>query len=157
MGAMQMSILSSERVHQHVVERTAALRDVVGDAPPARAATERPTGQSIREARLAQMKQLPPGLTVVEIARRLGISQGWAHTCMHEAGYPFRRVFRRNQKVPQEQWEKINWQLSNAEIARKLRVSRERVRQIRLREGLPKVGGHEKHQESVRPEMLTGS
>lgn len=100
----------------------------------------RPSG---REQRVNQMLGLPEDLTVVEVAQRLKISVTVAYYWIRQTGYQFRRApgsGRWNEKVVRDRWSKVDWSLSNIEIAKSVGVSRERVRQVRAQHHAPNGG-----------------
>lgn len=112
----------------------------------------------IREARLGEIQQLPPNLTIKQVARRLKISSAAAQFWIHQASYKFLRApgsGEKNRKVIASQWARTDWSLRDADIARMLGVSRERVRQIRARTGQPK--SHRARQLHGRNSRRTGS
>lgn len=83
------------------------------------------------------LSELPPNLTLDEVAERLGISYSEVSRRCSEAGYQFKR---KEVKGSAEVIEKlIRAGLSNIQIARALSCSRELARQIRKKLGLPKV------------------
>jgi len=82
---------------------------------------------------------LPSGLTIQDIASRLGTSYRITAMRVREFGYQrggghaefwTEKERRKYQKV---RWSNINWKRSNAEIARRHGVSREVVRRRRIR------------------------
>ncbi len=103
----------------------------------------RKVGYAFRRAntfasRLVRIKSLPPKLTIRQVAGyRMKISKEYATRLVNEAGYDFRTNYRL-QKVWPEQWEKVDWFLPNFQIAKAMGLSRERVRQVRGKLGIPK-------------------
>jgi transposase len=110
----------------------------------------RPTKEAAAE-RVQLFQELTPGLTAGQLARRLGVSiltaRKWAaqfdyHLPSSRLGSP--RGWR---KPPEKRaahnppWVNVDWSLMDVEIARRLGVSRERVRQVRRDLGLPPSRG----------------
>ena len=86
----------------------------------------------------AAFSRLPPGLTVPEVARRLRITHAQAYQYSRELGYQLKlRSPNGSLKISWKQWKQVDWEISNAEIARRTGVSRERVRQVRQQIGRP--------------------
>jgi hypothetical protein len=88
----------------------------------------------------ALISRLPKGLTFTEVAKRLGTEYQSTRHAIIRYRYPAvdgrsygQRRLRR--LVP----ERIDWSLSNIEIARRLLVSRERVRVVRKALGKKRV------------------
>jgi hypothetical protein len=93
----------------------------------------------------ALIRSLPPGLTFKQVAKRLKAPYSVARYGIHRYGYPARDgrsecQLRKRKVVP----EKIDWTMSNVEIARKLLVSRERIRVVRRNLGAIFVEGSER-------------
>jgi DNA-binding CsgD family transcriptional regulator len=91
---------------------------------------------SKHEERSRWIRQLPPNLTIAEVSKRLKVSPATASSWIREAGYRFRRApgsGQRHRKVDAGRWSKVDWSKTNIEIARRLGVSRERVRQVRVK------------------------
>ena len=88
--------------------------------------------------REAAMRQLPPGLSVAAVAKRLRINTRSAHELMAKTQYPQSTADPRV-KIPPETWAQINWQKRCPDIARELGVSRSLVYLVRKRLGLPPV------------------
>lgn len=80
---------------------------------------------------------LPPNLTVLEVARIFRRSPEVMERRLREAGYVY-RVTRRGVLIAPWSLE-ADWRLPNVDIARKFGVTRERVRQVRRKLGLPPV------------------
>jgi transposase len=90
--------------------------------------------QQQRRKYLAKLRSLPPNLTVLDVARKFHVSRSIANSWIREAGYVPRRVYQPwNRKVAPEQWRQLNWYLPDIIISRMLQVSRERVRQVRMK------------------------
>jgi hypothetical protein len=84
---------------------------------------------------------LNPGLTLTEIARRLGKPHSTIRSAALRARYAFTDGRRYGQQpnrrfVPED----ADWSRSNVELSRKYGVSRERIRFLRTELGHPKVG-----------------
>ena len=97
-----------------------------------------PAGEEKTEARLKWYKRirgLPPGMTLVQIARKFGVSRTNARRWAVFFGY--RAPDTRCRKGGMEKWNAVNWRQRDADIARMLGVSGERVRQVRAQRGLP--------------------
>lgn len=92
----------------------------------------------MREARLAQIRALPPNLTILQVSQRLNLPLTLARPLMRMSGYAFRTAYAR-QKVWPEQWQNVDWSLTNQQIAELLGLSRERVRIVREFLGIAKV------------------
>jgi hypothetical protein len=105
----------------------------------------RPRQRSISE-HLRKIHALPRGLTIIEVARRLRVSYGYAGGLARQAGYACRLLHR---KVPLPRWRTVNWSLSNTAIGRVLGVSFDTVDKMRRRLGKPPVDGRQK----VTPEQ----
>lgn len=91
--------------------------------------------------------KLPPRLTQAEAARRLKHPHGTVRLWLIRLNYPFvdgrsqhwtkERVTSRQKIDPN----KVDWSDRNIDIAARFGVSRERVRQLRERMNIRKVGG----------------
>lgn len=84
---------------------------------------------------------LPRGLTFAEAARRLGLDYRKALYVIHKHGYPAvdgRHFGQRSHRRLDPS--RVDWKQSNIQIARRFRVSRERVRFLRERLGKAAVG-----------------
>ena len=84
---------------------------------------------------------LPPGLTLTEIARRIGEPYSTIRSAVIRANYAYADGRRYGQQpnrrfVPED----ADWSLSNVELSRAYGVSRERIRFLRTALGHPKVG-----------------
>lgn len=90
----------------------------------------------IRQMWHARFSRLEPGLSLAEIARQLGTSKSVAYTWANVFRYRYPLT---NARV--DDWGQVDWRLSDAEIARRWHVSRERVRQVRSARGLPPSRG----------------
>lgn len=84
------------------------------------------------------LKALPPGMTVEAVSKALGKSEETIRRRGKQVGYKFslkeRYVYRKPSWVI-----RANWRMSNIEISREFGMSRERVRQWRLKLGKSKV------------------
>ncbi|MDB5301382.1 MAG: hypothetical protein JWO87_3045 [Phycisphaerales bacterium] len=78
---------------------------------------------------------LKPGLNLQEISEQLQESYASVYRWADLFSYPFPDL-RRLGRVAAEDWERVDWKLRDAEIARDLGVSRERVRQVRASRGI---------------------
>src|SRR5258708_757959 len=78
---------------------------------------------------------LQPGLNLQEIVEQLQETYASVYRWADLFSYPFPDL-RRLGRVAADDWERIDWQLRDAEIARDLGVSRERVRQVRAARGI---------------------
>lgn len=92
-----------------------------------------------RQMWFRKFADLPAGLTRPEIAERLGISYALALRYVKLFGYSVKRqpgsgLWKRK---PNVNWETVDWAQKDADVARVLGVSRERVRQVRASKGLP--------------------
>lgn len=95
----------------------------------------------------ARVAKLPPGLTQYQAAKRLRGKTNAIRIWLLKFGYEFKdgrtlgwskqRRKAQSKILP----DKVDWTKSNIQIAKTHGVSRERVRQIRERLGLEKVGG----------------
>lgn len=84
-----------------------------------------------------RFEQIEPGSDLETLARRFNTNYRVMHRWASLFGYPF--TDRRCQVAP-EDWDRVDWSLSDSEIARQLGISRERVRQVRAARGLPPSG-----------------
>ena len=82
-----------------------------------------------------RLSQLPSGLSLREMAKRLGEQYASIAFWARQFNYPFTKL-RRGRKSPID-WDKVDWSLKNSQLARALKVSGERVRQVRLERRLP--------------------
>lgn len=88
---------------------------------------------------LPKLQSLPPGLNAREAAQRIGVSEVYVRTLLRQYGYePARGNYGWNAKIPIKTWKKVNWSMRDCDIARELKVTRERVRQMRLSCGCPR-------------------
>ena len=78
---------------------------------------------------------LEPGLDLETLSERFGAPYRTVQRWVDLFGYRF--ADRRCRGGSNEKWEHVDWRLSNTQIARRLGLSRERVRQIRFARGLP--------------------
>ncbi len=108
------------------------------DPPPVRLWETWPAGvrpTAIRRRWFEHLSPLPPDLDLAEIANRLGEPYHTVYRWAQFFRYPF--PDRRSWKPSLVDWDKADWSQRDAEIARTLGVSRERVRQIRQKQGIP--------------------
>ncbi|MCL5945237.1 MAG: hypothetical protein M1472_00085 [Planctomycetes bacterium] len=106
-----------------------------------------------KTARLApKFARLPPGLNVKQIARRLNITCDQAGRFSHKLGYKFQPLKRHGPiKVSPKRWQQVDWKLWDAEIARQLNISRERVRQVRHQLGKTGLSCGRSHHKPAAP------
>ena len=72
----------------------------------------------------------PTGLSLKDLAKRLGQPYASVASWAKVLGYPSKPLKRgRKTQIP---WDTLDWSLTNAELARQVGVSGERVRQVRL-------------------------
>ena len=83
----------------------------------------------IRDAWFAKFARLKPGLDLEQVSRELHVSYGAARRWATLFGYEF--PDRRRRGVDPREWDHVDWSLRDAEIARRIGVSRECVRLIR--------------------------
>lgn len=90
----------------------------------------------------AAIKQLPPGLTGTEVARRLAVPYHQALVAIQKHRYRMTdgRKFSQNAKRKLDP-EKADWSKPNYILAEEFGVSRERVRVLRKRLKMPFVEG----------------
>jgi hypothetical protein len=69
------------------------------------------------------------------MVKRLGVPYASVAFWARRFNYPFTRL-RRGRKSPID-WDKVDWSQKNSQLARALKVSGERVRQVRLERKLP--------------------
>ncbi len=95
----------------------------------------RPRGRPSELAvHLKEIRRLPRDLTIAQVAEQLHVSYAVAGHWIRLTDYRFRRKPGSglgSRKVDVSAWLEVDWSLNNAEIARRLHVSRERVRQVR--------------------------
>ncbi|HEX4793421.1 MAG TPA: hypothetical protein VH370_06495 [Humisphaera sp.] len=77
-----------------------------------------------------RFEKLKPGLSLRQVAKQLRESYASVYRWAEMFGYKFPDMRRRG-RVTAAQWDKVDWELRDADIARDLNVSRERVRQVR--------------------------
>ncbi len=85
---------------------------------------------AIRDRWFKKFASLKPGLSLQQAAKKLRQS----YTSVYRWAQMFRYDFpdlRRQGRVSDNAWDDVDWTLRDAEIARELEVSRERVRQVR--------------------------
>ena len=87
------------------------------------------------------VKALPKGLTVSEAKDIVGADFSTVRLALIRHGYKAKDGRVGNDKSSQRVIDpkKVNWKLSNVELGRRYGVSRERFRQLREREGKPRV------------------
>src|SRR5689334_8838719 len=91
-----------------------------------------------RQAWFDRLSALPPGLTVRQVAERIGLRPRSAGKWVRAFGYPAGADGRAVRwSAAAAKWERVDWGRSDAAIAADLGVSRERVRQRRRARGLP--------------------
>ena len=82
-----------------------------------------------------KFSQLKPGLDLQQVSDTLHEPYATVYRWADTFGYPFPDRRRRG-RVSSGQWDEVDWGLRNAQIARELGVSRERVRQVRAARGM---------------------
>jgi len=85
---------------------------------------------AIRDRWFKKFAGLKPGLSLQQAAKKLRQSYTSVYRWAQMFGYDFPDL-RRQGRVSDNAWDDVNWSLRDAEIARELDVSRERVRQVR--------------------------
>jgi hypothetical protein len=95
----------------------------------------RPT--AIRRRWFEKLRPLPAGLDLEELSGRLRQPYHTVYRWAQFFRYPF--PDRRSWKPSVVDWTKADWTQRDADIARTLGVSRERVRQIRQKNGIPRA------------------
>jgi hypothetical protein len=88
---------------------------------------------STREAWFERFRRLPGGLDLAQVSERLNEPYGAARRWAALFGYQF--PDRRRRGVPAETWDRVDWDLRDADIAREVGVTRECVRLIRRQRG----------------------
>jgi hypothetical protein len=88
-----------------------------------------------RDRWFQRFAKLPAGLNLQEIATQLGEAYASVYRWADLFEYEFPDL-RREGRVPSDSWELVDWCQRDAEIARKLDISRERVRQVRAARGV---------------------
>ena len=88
-----------------------------------------------RDRWFKRFAELKPGMNLQEIANELGEAYASVYRWADLFQYPFPDL-RREGRVPSDSWELVDWCQRDAEIARKLDISRERVRQVRAARGV---------------------
>lgn len=96
------------------------------------------------------VRSLPPGLSQIEVARRIGLPYQSARQVIARCKYKSAdgRAFSQNTKR-RLMAEQCDWKRSNADLAREFGVSRERVRQMRDQLGKPFVESRGRKPRSV--------
>lgn len=87
-----------------------------------------------------RIASLPPGLSILQVAEKLGISYHRAFRAVKSSGYKAND----GRTTGQNHYRKLNpdtvdWSLSNIEIAARCGVTRERVRFVRKALGKPAI------------------
>lgn len=91
-----------------------------------------------------EISRLPKNLTLFRASRQLRISYPYASIKLNQHGYKVRETrggFKGVRKLTPAILKRIDWTQLNADLGRKYKVSRERMRQVRLAHGKPKVNG----------------
>jgi hypothetical protein len=88
-----------------------------------------------RDRWFQRYSQLRQGMNLQEIAAELNEAYASVYRWADLFQYPFPDL-RREGRVSSDSWEHVDWCLRDAEIARKLDISRERVRQVRSARGV---------------------
>ena len=88
-----------------------------------------------RDRWFERFSKLKPGRSLQEIAGELNEPYASVYRWADLFNYPFPDL-RREGRVDGETWERIDWSERDAAIARKLDISRERVRQVRASKGM---------------------
>lgn len=94
-----------------------------------------------REEWQAALDGFPPGLTLHEVAKRIGCSYRLAAAWVKILGYKYKNgnpdkwTKERRLRVHKVEWAKLPWGCTNAQIARAYGVSREIVRKRRKEYG----------------------
>jgi hypothetical protein len=83
-----------------------------------------------------ELKKLPRGLTFTEVATRLGSSHSTAFYAIKRCGYRASdgRIFAQRSRRRLDP-DKVDWKLSNIQIARSLGISKQRVSLVRKKLG----------------------
>jgi hypothetical protein len=84
-----------------------------------------------------RLATIEPGSPLQELQRRFDASYSTVHKWVRHFGYTICDL--RGQTPSWADWTEVDWRQSNVAIARALNVSRERVRQVRLKIGQAKV------------------
>lgn len=95
--------------------------------------------RSVRRLRRAQiLRALRAGVPNFEIAKAFNVSESYPSTLIRFYGLAPRKRGRKIgtpntnlRKVTSQQWDAVDWNIRDADIARQVGVSRERVRQVR--------------------------
>ncbi len=82
-----------------------------------------------------KFSQLKPGMDLQQVSDTLREPYATVYRWADTFGYPFPDRRRRG-RVSSAQWDEVEWGLRDAQIARDLGVSRERVRQVRASRGM---------------------
>jgi hypothetical protein len=81
------------------------------------------------------LSSAPPGLSIRELAQRLGEAYPTVSFWAKTFGYPYKSV-PRGRKTSID-WDRVDWDRRNSDLARELGVTGERVRQMRAELRLP--------------------
>jgi hypothetical protein len=101
-----------------------------------------------------RLATIQPGLPLQELQRRFDASYSTVHKWVRHFGYTICDL--RGQTPSWVDWTEVDWRQSNVAIARALNVSRERVRQVRLEIGEPKVLDRTGSRSQVVQRLLAG-
>jgi hypothetical protein len=93
----------------------------------------RPTG--MRQRWHERFRALPMGLSLRQIAERL--DEPYASIAFWAKLLRYRYVPQRRGRKSEIDWERVDWSTRNCDIARRLGVSGERVRQVRAARNMP--------------------
>jgi len=88
-----------------------------------------------RDRWFAKFSKLKPGLSLHDVAKMLGESYASVYRWADLFGYSFPDLRRRG-RVSESAWADADWSLRDADLARQLGVSRERIRQVRAARGI---------------------
>ncbi len=97
-----------------------------------------PTGLKRTPTRLRwfeKFSELKPGLDLQQVSDTLKEPYATVYRWADTFGYPFPDRRRRG-RVSSAQWDQVDWGMRDAQVARELGVSRERVRQVRAARGM---------------------
>lgn len=101
-------------------------------------ALEWPSGlrhTATRDRWFERFSQLPSGMNLQKIAAEMNEAYASVYRWADLFHYSFPDL-RREGRVSGDEWEKVDWCKRDAEIARELNISRERVRQVRTARGI---------------------
>ena len=88
-----------------------------------------------RDSWYKRFAKLRPGLSLQQVSRQLKQSYASVYRWADVFEYPFPDLRERG-RVPADEWENVDWSQRDADIARDLGVSRERIRQVRAARGV---------------------